>query len=375
MRSCPTAGRSIATALFALLMAGASAPAHAAPPAPATPSPLTTSTATPAGTSPSTTAPAAASYRLALSATPDHTSFDRRTVDLSGTLTRSDGSPVRDAPISVGQGVMYATWNPWGDPINPVESENRSLGTLHTDRSGRFTLDDVAADRWLDENSVLLTPLDQVEFYATYDPAEDPSDHDLVYADTTVTTSPVAGTLTYRVNKTVVRTGDTLTVTGRVGWPAGHGPVAGTRVFLRTYYETQYNAQTTTDSQGNFTVSARIRAYDREFVIFSAPHDYYIRGAEHALPVTFGNAGGGTPKPSHTSTAGPTHRPTPQPTATATDPATTTAAPTIPSDDATEGDLAGTGTETALAAGLALLLLGSGTALTWWRRHKNRTRA
>ncbi|MFE0629451.1 hypothetical protein ACFW3D_21135 [Streptomyces sp. NPDC058864] len=379
MRSRPAAGRSTATALFALLIIGASAPAHAAPTAPATSSPPTTpATSSTSSTAPTTSsptrAPAAASYRLTLSATPDHTDFGRRKVDLSGTLTRADGSPVTDASVSVGQGVMYATWNPWGDPINPVESESRSLGTLHTDQNGRFTLDDVAADRWTDKNSVLLSPLDQVQFYATYDPAEDPSDHDVVYADTTVSTSPVASTLTYKVNKNTVRVGDTLTVTGKVSWPAGHGPIAGTRVFLRTYYENQYNAQTTTDGQGNFTVSAKIRSYDREFVIFSAPRDYYISGAEHRLPVKAGT-GGGTPTPTHTptATAGPTHSPTPRPSAT--DSATTTPAPTDPSGGSSDGDLAGTGTEAGLATGLALLLLGSGVGLTWWKRRKNQAHA
>ncbi|MEU1622066.1 hypothetical protein ABZ479_32800 [Streptomyces sp. NPDC005722] len=374
MSSRPTAGRSTATALLALLIAGVSAPAHATPTPPATPSSPNASTTAPTNTSSPTTAPVAASYRLSLSAAPDHTEFGQRKVDLSGTLTRSDGSPVADAAISVGQGVMYATWNPWGDPINPVESESRSLGTLHTDDSGRFTLANVAADRWLDKNSVLLSPLDQVEFYATYDPAEDPSDHDVVYADATVNTSPVTSTLTYKVSKNTVRAGDTLTVTGRVSWPAGHGPVAGTRVFLRTYYENQYNAQTTTDGQGNFTVSAKIKSYDRDFVIFSAPHDYYISGAEHTLPVKIGT-GGGTPKPTHTptATAGPTHSPTSQPSAT--DSATTTPVPMDPPDGSTGGDLAGTGTEAGLAAGLALLLLGSGAGLMWWRRHRNQARA
>ncbi|MGW3245494.1 acyl carrier protein [Streptomyces sp. NPDC001070] len=371
MRSRPAAGRSTATALFALLIAGATAPAHAAPTAPATSSSPTTA---PTNTHSSTTEPAAASYRLTLSATPDHTDFGHRKVDLSGTLTRSDGTPVVDASISVGQGVMYATWNPWGDPINPVESEGRSLGTLRTDESGRFTLDDVAADRWLDRDSVLLSPLNQVEFYSTYNSAEDPSDHDVVYADATVSTSPVASTLTYKVNKTQVHTGDTLTVTGKVSWPAGHGPVAGTRVFLRTYYENQYNAQTTTDGQGNFTVSAKIRSHDREFVIFSAPHDYYISGAEHTLPVKVGT-GGGTPKPTHTptATAGPTHSPTSRPSATGS--ATTTPAPVDPPGGSTDGDLARTGTEAGLAAGLALLLLGSGVGLTWWKRRRNQARA
>ncbi|UUU19330.1 acyl carrier protein [Streptomyces sp. DSM 40750] len=226
-----------------------------------------------------------AAYRLDISADRLTTDYDERTVDLTGVLTRPDGTPVADAPVEVGQSVLYNTWNPWGDPIDPTERESRSLGTVRTDDQGRFTLSGVSADRWEERASLFLSPRHEVEFHASYDPAEDPTDRDIVFARAGVAVKPVASGITYKVNKARVRAGDTLVVTGKVTWPAGHGPVAGTRVFLRTYFESQYNAQTTTDAKGNFTVRAKIRGYDREFVILSAPADYYIAKASKALPV------------------------------------------------------------------------------------------
>ncbi|EKX67886.1 carboxypeptidase regulatory-like domain-containing protein [Streptomyces ipomoeae] len=226
-----------------------------------------------------------AGYRLDISADRFTTDYDERTVDLTGVLTRADGTPVADAPVELGQSVLYNTWNPWGDPIDPTERETRSLGTVRTDAEGRFTLSGVPADRWEQKPSLFLNPRHEVEFYASYDPAEDPTDHDMLFARAGVAVKPVVSGITYKVNKSSVRAGDTLVVTGKVTWPAGHGPVAGTRVFLRTYFESQYNARTTTDAKGNFTLRAKIRGYDREFVIFSAPADYYIAKASKALPV------------------------------------------------------------------------------------------
>lgn len=226
-----------------------------------------------------------AAYELSLTASRFTTDFQHRTVTLTGTLTRPDGTPVAGAPVAVGQNVLYTTWNPWGDPIDPIERENRSLGTVVTDADGRFTLPGVKADRWDDQGSIFLNPRHEVEFYASYDPAEDPTDHDIVFTRAVVAVKPVMSTITYKVDKTRVRPGDTLTVTGKVAWPVGHGPVAGTRVLLRTFYESEYNAETTTDAGGNFTVRARIRSYDHEFVLFSAPKDYYIARATKPLPV------------------------------------------------------------------------------------------
>ncbi|MFE7840811.1 hypothetical protein ACFU53_33560 [Streptomyces sp. NPDC057474] len=76
-----------------------------------------------------------------------------------------------------------------------------------------------------------------MEFHASYDPTEDPTDRDMVFARAGVAGKPVASGITYKVNKARVRGGDTLIVTGKVTWPAGHGPVAGPRVFLRTYFD------------------------------------------------------------------------------------------------------------------------------------------
>jgi protocatechuate 3,4-dioxygenase beta subunit len=241
--------------------------------------------ATPAGGTAASNTSAPAPYQLTLSSDPNTTDFGHRTVNLSGTLSRADGSPVADATVPVDEAVLYRTWNPWGDPIDPIERESRSLGTVRTDSDGQFTLDGVSADRWLTRNSTFVTPLNQVQFYASYDPQEDPTNQDILFAETTVATQPVGGTISYKVNKTKVRAGDTLVVSGKVTWPAGGGPVAGTRVLLRTYFESSYNAQTITDARGNFTVSSRIRDYDNEFVIFSAPNDYYLAGASQNLPV------------------------------------------------------------------------------------------
>lgn len=222
-------------------------------------------------------------YVVTLDSSTATTDYTHRTVDLTGTLTRTDGTPVADAPVQLEESVLFDTWNPWGDPIDPTEWETRGLGTVRTDAEGRFTLEDVPADRVDERPSPYLAPRHEVMFRAIYD--TDPTDFHMAFADTTVKAEPVTSVITYRVNKTKVHVGDTLVVKGRVAWPAGHGPIAGTRVFLRTYFESEHNAQTTTDAQGNFTVSAKIRDYDNEFAIFSAPKDYYMAGASKDLPV------------------------------------------------------------------------------------------
>ncbi|QOV40587.1 acyl carrier protein [Streptomyces ferrugineus] len=222
-------------------------------------------------------------YVVTLDSSTATTDYTHRTVDLTGTLTRTDGTPVAGAPVRLEESVLFDTWNPWGDPIDPTEWETRGLGTVHTDAEGHFTLEDVPADRVESTPSPYLFPRHEVMFRAVYD--TDPTDFHMAFADTTVKVRPVTSALAYRVNKTTVREGDTLVVKGRISWPAGHGPIAGTRVFLRTYYESSYNARTTTDARGNFTVRARIRDYDNEFVIFSAPKDYYVAGASKDLPV------------------------------------------------------------------------------------------
>lgn len=248
--------------------------------------------ATIAATAPTAVAePAVAgAYTVTLAADPVSTDFDHRTVTLTGAVTRSDGTPVADGAVQLGESVLYETWNPWEDPIDPIERETRTVDNVRTDENGQFSLSDVLVDRWSEEPSRYLNPLNEVNFFANYDadPAnDDPLGRDIFSAQLPVATTPVASTLTYKVDKKKVREGDTLTVTGNVSWPDGHGPVAGTRVFLRTYSQTpgQYNAQTTADAAGNFTVSSEVRDFDDEFVIFSAPSDYYISGVSHKLPV------------------------------------------------------------------------------------------
>ncbi|MVO85549.1 acyl carrier protein [Streptomyces sp. p1417] len=223
-------------------------------------------------------------YTVSVTTDTSSTDFGRRTVDVTGSVTRADGTPVADAPVKLGKSVLFNTWNPWGDPIDPTEREFLKLGTVRTDAEGRFSLPDVTADRWETTDSVHLFPRHQVEFQASYDPGP-PDDNEIYFGDTTVHAQAVPSTITYKVNRTKVRAGDTLVVTGKVTWPTGHGPVAGTRVLLRTYYESAYDAKTTTDARGNFTVRAKIRGYDHEFVVFSAPRDYYVAGASADLPV------------------------------------------------------------------------------------------
>ncbi|GHC68263.1 acyl carrier protein [Streptomyces flavofungini] len=268
LRTRPPVARLTATAALALatLTLGL-APAHAAD-----------------ATATATDDPPEPAYTVSLTSSKSTTDYGHRDVDLTGTVSRADGTPVADAPVALLKSVLYDTWNPWGDPIDPTERETLNLGTVRTDAKGQFTLPDITADRWEDKNSVFLFPRHRVEFQASYDPG-DPDDNEIYFGDTTVAAQPVASTISYKVNRTKVRKGDTLIVTGKVTWPAGHGPVAGTRVLLRTYYESAYNAQTTTDASGKFTVRTKIRDYDNEFVIFSAPKDYYIAGAGKDLPV------------------------------------------------------------------------------------------
>ncbi|MGA4843558.1 acyl carrier protein [Streptomyces sp. G45] len=245
-----------------------------------------TAAATPSALASDTAArgPADPAFVITLDSSTPTTDYGHRKVDLSGTVTRADGTPVADAPVKLLKSVEYDTWNPWGDPIDPTERETRALRTVRTDAQGRFALKKVTADRWQSEPSIHLFPRHVVEFQASYDPG-DPDDNEIYFAHRDVRVKPVTSTLTYKVNKKKVRKGDTLVVTGKVKWPAGHGPVKGTRVLLRTYYESAYNAKTTADARGNFTVRAKIRGYDREFVVFSAPKDYYVKGATKKLPV------------------------------------------------------------------------------------------
>jgi hypothetical protein len=235
------------------------------------------------------TAPGAAAAHhgctVTLRTDPAATDYDHRHTDLSGTVTHADGTPVANADVELNEFLVFDTWNPWGDPIDPEYVETNPLGTLHTDADGKFSLAQVLVDHTTD--SSLINSAHRVDFTAGYDVDGDPNTpQDSCVGQSSLTAEAVPSTLTYHVNKTRVHAGDTLTVTGTVGWADGHGPVAGTEVFLRTYYENEYRVKTTTDEKGAFTLSARVRDYDNEFVVFSAPRDYYVAGETHTLPVT-----------------------------------------------------------------------------------------
>ncbi|MEK8170713.1 hypothetical protein NKH77_17430 [Streptomyces sp. M19] len=75
-------------------------------------------------------------FTVSLTSSATTTDFDHRSVDLAGTVTDADGTPVKDAPVQLSETVEFDTWNPWGDPIDPTERETLDLGTVHTDGQG-----------------------------------------------------------------------------------------------------------------------------------------------------------------------------------------------------------------------------------------------
>jgi hypothetical protein len=267
----PMAARLTAAALLALgITAAGVLPTHAAEPV-----------SPPAG-SPSP-AQAQAAYDLKVNSNAATTDYGHRKVNLDGVLTRADGTPVAGAAVSLREANVFLTWNPWGDPINPYYRESFALGTVKTDPNGRFTLPNTPVD--YKGQSYLHRITRDVEIYAEYDPDADPTTDNTVWGSVVLKAKPVASTLTYKVNKHTVRTGNTLTVTGTVKWPAGHGSVAGTPVFLRAYYESQWNAKTTTKANGQFSFTYKVQDGDNDFAVFSAPKDFYIAGKSYQLPV------------------------------------------------------------------------------------------
>ncbi|WP_433893387.1 hypothetical protein [Streptomyces sp. CA-111067] len=228
--------------------------------------------------------PPARPYRLTLQTDPASTDYGHRTVDLSGTLTSTaDGSPAPGHAVVLTEDVVFETWNPWQDPIDPAEYETRTLGTITTDRNGRFEIPDALVDHVGDTS--LARVVHFVYLNAQFDPDGNPNTNDDAYASIQLQAAPVPTTLTYHLDRTRVHTGDTLTVTGNVNWPAGHGSLAGTEVFLRAYWEAESNARTTTDASGNFTIRYKVGDIDEDFALFTAPRDYYLAGTEIPLPV------------------------------------------------------------------------------------------
>jgi hypothetical protein len=260
-KSLPTR---LATTAALLLAAGAlSAPAASAKPSDASPGDA---------------------YVLTVSTDPSSTDYDNRTVDVTGTVTKSDGTPASDIPVTVREVVLFTTWNPWGDPIDPTYYEPRDLGKPVTDANGKFTIPGVAIDHV--PGSSLLNVQHGVQITALYDEDGDlDTPQDGYYADTTVAADTEPSSVSYQVNKKTVKAGDILTVQGKVTLPKGVEP-QGTEVFLQTYWEGEYHVKTIAEDDGFFVLSVRVSRDDDTFELHTAPTDLYVAGADQSLPVT-----------------------------------------------------------------------------------------
>jgi len=211
------------------------------------------------------------------------TSADRR-VDVTGTVTKADGTPAPNIPVTVQEVVRFTTWNPWGDPIDPTYYEPRDLGTPVTDANGKFTVPDVGIDHTT--GSSLLNVQQGVQITALYDEDGDlNTPQDGYYAGTTVGVNTQSSSVSYRLSKKKVKAGDILTVTGKVTLPKGV-QAQGTEVFLQTYWEQEYDVKATATYGGFFVLSVRVSGYDDTFTLRTAPRDMYVAGAQQQLPVT-----------------------------------------------------------------------------------------
>ncbi|MGW0829738.1 acyl carrier protein [Streptomyces prunicolor] len=236
-----------------------------------------------ASASPSDASPGDA-YVLTVTTNPATTDFDNRHVDVTGTVTKADGTPAPNIPVTVEEVVQFTTWNPWGDPIDPHYYEPRDLGKPVTDANGKFTIPDVDIDHATD--SSLLNVEQGVQITALYDEDGDlNTPQDGYFADTTVGVNTRSSSVSYRLSKKKVKAGDILTVTGKVTLPKGVQP-QGTEVFLQTYWEQEYDVKVTATYDGFFVMSVRVTGYDDTFTLRTAPRDMYVAGAQQALPVT-----------------------------------------------------------------------------------------
>ncbi|MEU6031049.1 acyl carrier protein [Streptomyces tauricus] len=240
---------------------------------------------TPAASAKSADAAPGDAYVLTVSTDPATTDHDNRRVDVTGTVTKADGTPAPNIPVTVEEVVRFTTWNPWGDPIDPTYYEPRELGRPVSDAGGRFTIPDVDIDHLGD--SSLLNVQRGVQITAFYDEDGDlNTPQDGYFADTTVTADARPSSVAYTViNRRKVKAGDVLVVQGKVTLPKGVDP-GDTEVFLQTYWESQYRAKTTTEDDGFFVLSVRVRDYDDTFTLRTAPRDMYVSGASQSLPIT-----------------------------------------------------------------------------------------
>ncbi|MFS8201610.1 acyl carrier protein [Streptomyces sp. CWNU-52B] len=260
-KSLPT--RLAATAALLLAAGALSAPAASAEPADAAPGDA---------------------YVLTVSTNPTSTDYDNRRVDVTGTVTKADGTPAPHIPVTVEEVVRFTTWNPWGDPIDPTYYEPRELGKPVSDADGKFTIAGVSIDH--EGAGSLLNVQQEVQITAQYDEDGNPNTpQDGYFADTFVATDTRSSSVSYTVNRKKVKAGDVLVVQGKVTLPKGVEP-GDTEVFLQTYWESQYREETTTEDDGFFVISVRVRDYDDTFTLRTAPRDLYVTGAEQRLPVT-----------------------------------------------------------------------------------------
>ncbi|WP_371657472.1 acyl carrier protein [Streptomyces sp. NBC_00280] len=235
-----------------------------------------------ASAKPTEAAPSRA-YVLTVTTNPTSTDYNNRQVDVTGTVTKADGTPAPNIPVTVQEVVRFTTWNPWGDPIDPTYYDPRELGKPVTDAEGKFTIRDVDIDHV--SGSSLLNVQRKVAITASFDEDGNPNTpQDGYYTQTPVVTKAKASSVSYTVNKKKVKKGTILTVQGKVTLPKGVER-AGTEVFLQTYWENEYRVQTTAEEDGFFVMSVRVRGYDDRFVLRTAPTDLYVAGATKRLPI------------------------------------------------------------------------------------------
>ncbi|WP_405972597.1 acyl carrier protein [Streptomyces sp. NBC_00988] len=223
-------------------------------------------------------------YVLTVTTNPASTNYAERYVDVTGTVTKADGTPAPNIPVTLQEVVQFTTWNPWGDPIDPNYYEPRDLGKPVTDANGKFTIPDVDIDR--SGGSSLLNVQHDVHITALYDEDGDlNTPQDGYFAETTVAAKTRSSSVSYSVNKKKVKAGDILTVQGKVTLPKGVEP-QGTEVFLQTYWEQESHVKVTAEDDGFFVLSVRVSSYDDTFTLRTAPTDLYVAGAVQKLPIT-----------------------------------------------------------------------------------------